>query len=152
MPGLSGLQLQQELAARKQRLPIVFLSGHADVPLAVLAVKAGAQDLLIKPVEPDILLRAVAEALACDRESRDADARLESLRSRIRELTPTERQVFDLVVRGKLNKQVAAELGITERTVKWHRHNMMPKLRVQSVAGLVSLAGQLGMIESPDRS
>jgi FixJ family two-component response regulator len=151
MPGLSGLQLQQRLVTLGRELPIVFLSGHGDIPLTVQAVKAGAQDFLTKPVDTDVLLRAVAQAIAHDRESRGQRERLDALRGRIGGLTATERKVFDLVVLGKLNKQIAAELGITERTVKWHRHNFMPKLQVQSLAGLVSLAEQLGMISANHR-
>ena len=151
MPGLTGLQLQQRLVAMRQELPIVFLSGHGDIPLTVQAVKAGAEDFLTKPVDTDVLLRAVAQAIARDREGRGKREQLDALRGRIGSLTPTERKVFDLVVRGKLNKQIAVELGMTERTVKWHRHNIMPKLQVQSLAGLVSLAEQLGMISARDR-
>jgi FixJ family two-component response regulator len=151
MPGLTGLQLQQRLVAMRQELPIVFLSGHGDIPLTVQAVKAGAEDFLTKPVDTDVLLRAVAQAITRDRESRGKREQLDVLRGRIDGLTPTERKVFDLVVRGKLNKQIAVELGMTERTVKWHRHNIMPKLHVQSLAGLVSLAEQLGLISAHDR-
>jgi FixJ family two-component response regulator len=146
MPGLDGLQLQQRLAESTQRLPIIFLSGHADIPLTVQAVKAGAHDLLTKPVASEVLLNAVAMAIAQDIECREACARLEEQRSLVRGLTLTERKVFDLVVRGKLNKQIGGQLGITERTVKWHRHNIMLKLKVASVAGLVSLAEHLDMV------
>ena len=94
-------------------------------------MKAGAQDLLTKPVATEVLLEAVAQAIARDVERREQRTHLEDRRGRIRSLTPTERKVFDLVVRGRLNKQIASELGITERTVKWHRHNIMPKLNVE---------------------
>jgi FixJ family two-component response regulator len=151
MPGLTGLQLQQRLMEMDQELPIVFLSGHGDIPLTVQAVKAGADDFLSKPVDTDVLLRAVAQAIVRDRESRGKREQLATLRGRVDDLTPTERKVFDLVVRGRLNKQIAVELGMTERTVKWHRHNFMPKLQVQSLANLVSLAEQLGMISAHDR-
>ena len=150
MPGLTGLQLQQRLAEVQQSLPIVFLSGHADIPIAIQAVKAGAEDLLTKPVDTDVLLGAVAEAIARDRESRGMHDRLDAMRSRLSGLTRSERLVFDRVIRGRLNKQIAAELGITERTVKWHRHNLMPKLQVRSVAALVSLAEQLGLLAADD--
>ena len=99
-----------------------------------------------------MLLEAVAQAIARDVERREQRARLDDRRGRIRSLTPTERKVFDLVVRGRLNKQIASELGITERTVKWHRHNIMPKLNVSSLAGLVSLAEQLDMIGVHERA
>jgi FixJ family two-component response regulator len=152
MPGLSGLQLQRHLAGTPRDLPIVFLSGHADIPLTVEAVKAGAHDLLTKPVASDVLLNAVAGAVARGLESRKSSARLEEQRSRVRSLTPTERKVFDLAVRGKLNKVIGAELDITERTVKWHRHNLMLKLEVGSIAALVSLAEHLDLIGGDDRT
>jgi FixJ family two-component response regulator len=152
MPGLSGLQLQQRLVAMRQALPIVFLSAHGDIPLTVLAIKAGAEDFLPKPVDTDVLLGAVAQAIARDRQCRDEREHLAELRSRIESLSPTERKVFDLVVRGRLNKQVAAELGMVERTVKWHRRNIMQKLRLQSLAEWVSLAERLGLIGTPGRN
>ena len=108
MPGLSGLQLQQRLAEMRHALPVVFLSGHGDIPSSVLAMKAGAQDFLTKPVATDVLLGAVEQAIARDRENRSRQAQLDALRSLVDALTPTERKVFDLVVRGKLNKQIAA--------------------------------------------
>lgn len=151
MPGLTGLQLQQRLAAKGHELPIVFLSGHGDIPLAVRAIRAGAEDFLSKPVDSDVLLAAVARAMERDRQSRGRRTRLDALRSRADALTPTERKVFDGVVRGQLNKQIASELGITERTVKWHRHNIMLKLDTKSVAAMVSLAEQLGMTGSSGR-
>ena len=146
MPGLSGLQLQQRLAEMRRVLPVVFLSGHGDIPSSVLAMKAGAQDFLTKPVDTDVLLGAVEQAIARDRENRSTQARLDAMRSLVDALTPTERKVFDLVVRGRLNKQIAVELGTAERTIKWHRHNLMEKLQVQSLAELVSLAERLGMV------
>lgn len=151
MPGLTGPQLQERLAQGPQRLPILFLSGYADIPLTVRVVKAGADDLLTKPVETATLLSAVAAALMRDAETRTGQARLDQLRARLDSLTPTERRVFDLIVRGHLNKQVGAELGMAERTVKWHRHNMLPKLQVQSLAGMVSLAEHLGLLGADAR-
>jgi FixJ family two-component response regulator len=150
MPGLTGLQLQQRLAEIRQELPIVFLSGHGDIPTSVLAVKAGAEDFLTKPVDTDVLLDAVARAIARDREDRDRRRQLDALRSRVDALTPTERRVFDLVVRGVLNKRIAAELGSTERTIKWHRQHIMQKLQLQSLAELVSLAERLGLVDARD--
>ena len=150
MPGLTGLQLQQRLAEFRQELPIVFLSGHGDIPTSVLAVKAGAEDFLTKPVDTDVLLDAVARAIAHDREDRDRRRQLDALRSRVDALTPTERRVFDLVVRGMLNKRIAAELGSTERTIKWHRQHIMQKLQLQSLAELVSLAERLGLTDARD--
>ncbi len=151
MRGVTGLQLQRRLAEMRHALPVVFVSGHGDVPTSVLAMKAGAEDFLTKPVATDILLRAVEHAIARDREDRDQRGQIDVLRSRVDALTPTERKVFDLVVRGRRNKQIALELGTAERTIKWHRHNLMQKLRLQSVAELVSLAARLGLVSAHDR-
>lgn len=151
MPGLTGLQLQQLLIERQQALPIVFLTGHGEIPDSVAAMKAGAADFLTKPVDSDVLLRAVAQAIARHRADRAKLEQLEVLRSLISTLTPTERKVFDLVVRGKLNKQIGLDLGTTERTIKWHRHNLMQKLGIRSLAELVSMAERLGLIGAHDR-
>ena len=151
MPGLTGLQLQHRLAEKRRALPIVFLSGHGDIPTSVLAMRAGAEDFLTKPVATDVLLRAVEQAILRDRNERARHEHLDVLRLRVDALTPTERKVFDWVVRGKLNKQIALDLGTTERTIKWHRHNLMQKLQVQSLAELVSLAERLGLISALDR-
>ncbi len=150
MPGLSGLQLQQRLAEMRRALPVVFLSGHGDIPSSVLAMRAGAQDFLTKPVATEVLLGAVEQAIARDRENRSRQAQLDALRALVGALTPTERKVFDQVVRGKLNKQIATDLGTAERTIKWHRHNLMQKLQVQSLAELVSLAERLGIAGAHD--
>jgi FixJ family two-component response regulator len=131
-------------------LPTVFVSGHGDIPTSVLAMKAGAENFLTKPVDTEELLRVVQEAITRDREARTVRGHLDVLRSRVHGLTPTERKVFALVVRGKLNKQIADELGSTERTIKWHRHNLMEKLQVQSLAELVSLAERLGLLGEDD--
>jgi FixJ family two-component response regulator len=152
MPGLTGLQLQQRLAQMRRALPIVFLSGHGDIPTSVLAMKAGAEDFLSKPVATEVLLRAVEHAIARDREERGKRERLDTLRSRVRALTPTERKVFDLVVLGKLNKQIALDLGTAERTIKWHRRNLMQKLQIQSLAELVSIAEHLGLVGAHDQT
>ena len=151
MPGLTGLQLQQRLAEMRHALPIVFISGHGDIPTSVLAMKAGAEDFLTKPIDTDVLLRAVEQAILRDRNERAKREQLDALRLRVGALTPTERKVFDLVVRGKLNKQIALELDTAERTIKWHRHNLMEKLQIQSLAELVSLAERLGLISALDR-
>ena len=150
MPGLSGLQLQQRLAEMRHALPVVFLSGHGDIPSSVLAMKGGAHDFLTKPVDTDVLLGAVEQAIARDRENRSRQAQLDAQRALVDALTPTERKVFDQVVRGKLNKQIALDLGTAERTIKWHRHNLMQKLHLQSLAELVSLAERLGMVGAHD--
>ena len=152
MPDLSGLQLQQRLAEMRRVLPVVFLSGHGDIASSVLAMRAGAQDFLTKPVDTDVLLGAVEQAIARDKENRGTQARLAAMRSLVDALTPTERKVFDLVVRGKLNKQIAIDFGTAERTIKWHRRNLMDKLQVQSLAELVSLAERLGMVAAQDPS
>jgi FixJ family two-component response regulator len=152
MPGLTGMQLQQRLGEMRHTLPIVFLSGHGDVVTSVQAMKSGAEDFLTKPVETDLLLAAVARAIAGARETRARRQELDAARALVDALTPTERRVLALVVRGMLNKQVAAELGATERTIKWHRHNIMQKLHVDSLAQMVSLAERLGMIGTPDRA
>ncbi len=151
MPGLTGLQLQQALAKLRRQVSVIFVSGHGDIPTTVLAMKGGAEDFLAKPVDTEVLLRAVEQALARDRDDRGKREQLEALRERVDSLTPAERKVFNLVVRGKLNKQIAAELGTAERTVKWHRHNLMQRLQLQSLAELVSLAERLGLVGADDR-
>lgn len=150
MPGLTGLQLQQALAELRRKVSVVFVSGHGDIPTTVLAMKGGAEDFLAKPVDTEVLLRAVDQALARDREDRGRREQLEALRERVDSLTPAERKVFNLVVRGRLNKQIAAELGTAERTVKWHRHNLMQRLQLQTLAELVSLAERLGLVGADD--
>jgi FixJ family two-component response regulator len=146
MPGLSGLNLQQRLLDdSRQRLPIVFLSGHGDIPTTVLAMKAGAENFLTKPVDTEVLLEAVRKAVEACREDQTRRQRLAKQQACVAALTPTERKVFDLVVRGKLNKQIASELGTVERTIKWHRHNIMEKLQLGSLAELVSLAERHGL-------
>jgi FixJ family two-component response regulator len=144
MSGLSGLQLQQQLVAMRNRLPIIFVSGHGDIPTSVLAMKSGASDFLTKPVASDVLLASVGQAVARSREDRARRDELDFLQARVAALTPREREVMALVVRGMLNKQIAADLGAAERTIKWHRHNLMQKLGLQSVAELASLAERLG--------
>jgi FixJ family two-component response regulator len=146
MPGLTGLQLQQRLGEAGRKLAIVFVSGHGDIRSSVLAMKSGAEDFLTKPVDSDELLRAVARAMARDCEDRDRRDQLAAMRARVEALTPTERKVFDRVVRGKLNKHIAAEFGSAERTIKWHRQHIMQKLQVESLAELVSIAERLGLV------
>jgi FixJ family two-component response regulator len=146
MPGISGLQLQQRLIELQRELPIVFLSGHGDIPSTVVAMKAGAENFLTKPVDHDVLLRAVADALARGRVESGERDQMHTMRSRVDSLTPSERNVFDQVVRGRLNKQIAADLHVAERTVKWHRHNLVQKLDMHSVAQMTSLAERLGLI------
>jgi FixJ family two-component response regulator len=146
MSGLDGLELQKRLNETGSILPIIFLTGQGDIPASVNAIKAGAEDFLTKPISKERLLDAVAGALAHYRERQSQREQLHSLRARISALTPREREVFSLVVRGKLNKQIAFELGTSERTVKAHRHAVMEKLGIHSVAAAASIAERLGML------
>ena len=148
IPDLSGPELQDRLAMVGSILPIVFLTGYADVPTTVRTIKAGAEDFLTKPVSSEQLLRAIEQAMAHHEASRDAKRRLDALRGLLATLTPRERQVFDHVVQGKINKQIAQLLGATERTIKAHRHRVMEKMKVQSLAELVSIAERLGILAS----
>ena len=143
MPGPSGFELQEAIAKLDESLPIIFLSGHGDIPMSVRALKAGAVDFLTKPVRRETLLQAVRTALASSAERRATRELLHSLRSRYESLTPREREVFAQVVSGKLNKQIAAELGACERTVKAHRAHVMEKMQLTSLAELVHAADQL---------
>jgi FixJ family two-component response regulator len=145
MPGASGLDLQQSLERMEKRLPIIFLTGHGDIPASVRAMKAGAVDFLTKPVRREALLLAVQNALAVDAKGRAARAVLLELHNRYETLTPREREVLAHVLGGKLNKQIASDLGTAERTIKAHRASIMEKLGVQSVAELVRLAQELGI-------
>jgi len=147
MPGLSGLELQDRLTQLGSILPIVFVTGYSDIPTTVRAIKAGAEDFLTKPASSEQLIAAIERALARYEAQRDQRSKLESILAHLARLTPRERQVFDLIVRGKINKQIAAELGTTERTVKAHRHEVMEKMRVHSLAELVSSAERLGLLD-----
>ena len=148
IPGLSGPELQGRLGELGSTLPIVFLTGYADVPTTVQAIKAGADDFLTKPVSSDQLLRTIQRAMAHHEAMRDTKSKLDMVRAHIASLTPRERQVFELVVRGKTNKRVAHELGATKRTIKAHRHRVMEKMQVQSLAELVSLAERVGILDA----
>jgi FixJ family two-component response regulator len=143
MPGPSGLDLQASLAAKGISCPIIFLTGHATIPITVRAMKAGAVDFLTKPVNKEDLLNAIRKALDLHCQESSVRAELAACKQCIQTLTPREQQVFDGVVTGKLNKQIAAELGISERTIKAHRAQVMEKMRVQSVAQLVHIFHQL---------
>lgn len=145
MPGLSGLDLQDELRRRGLPLPIVFISGCADVGSGIRAMKGGAVDFLEKPLSDRALLQAIRSALERDRHRRAEDAVRTELESRARKLTPREREVFALIVTGLLNKQVGAELGATEKTIKVHRARVMEKMHAGSLAELVRMADQLGL-------
>ena len=145
MPGLSGLDLQHELQAANTLLPIIFITGHGNIPMSVKAMKEGAADFLLKPIKDKDLLKAIEQALA--RASHDYAERLEveEIQRRLTSLTPREREVMTLVVRGLLNKQIAFELGTVEKTVKVHRARVIQKMEVQSLAELVRLAEKLGI-------
>jgi RNA polymerase sigma factor (sigma-70 family) len=147
MPGLNGLEVQDRLVELGSILPIVFVTGHADTPTTVRAIKAGAEDFLTKPASSEQLIAAIERSLARYESARSQRSKLDSILAHLAALTPRERQVFDLIVRGKINKQIAAELGTTERTVKAHRHEVMEKMQVHSLAELVSSAEQFGLID-----
>jgi FixJ family two-component response regulator len=143
MPGPSGLDLQEVLAKEEEPLPVIFLTAYGDVPTTVRAMKAGAVDFLIKPIKRDLLLSVVRTALARDMQLHTSHEQLRDLRVRFGKLTPREREVLGLVVAGRLNKQIAAELGISERTVKVHRAQAMLKMRATSLAELVHFADKM---------
>ena len=145
MPGLSGLDLQRELARTGHLLPIVFMTGHGDIPMTVEAMKAGAVGFLTKPLRNQDLLDAVKEGISIDREARQRRDDVAELRKRYESLTAREREVLALVVTGSLNKQIALALGTTERTVKAHRGQMVQKMQADSVADLVRMADKLGI-------
>jgi FixJ family two-component response regulator len=146
IPDLSGPELQDRLGEAGSTLPIVFLTGYGDVPTSVRAIKAGAEDFLTKPVSSEQLLRAVEQAIAHHEVSRGVRRKLDAFRELLATLTPRERQVFERVVQGKINKQIAHQLGATERTIKAHRHRVMEKMKVRSLAELVSIAERLGIL------
>jgi FixJ family two-component response regulator len=145
MPGLSGIDLQRELQTANAILPIIFITGHGDIPTSVKAMKAGAVDFLPKPVKDGVLLQAIEQALARAVHDRAEREELEKIQSRIDTLTPREREVMSLVVRGLLNKQIAFELGTVEKTIKVHRARVMEKMQVGSLAELVRIAERVGI-------
>jgi FixJ family two-component response regulator len=147
MPGLSGLELQNRLIECGSILPIVFVTGYADAPTIVRAMKAGAEDFLTKPASSQQLIDAIERAMARYGVALHQRSEFNSLLRLVATLTPRERQVFNLVVRGKINKLIAHELGTTERTVKAHRHQVMEKMKVDSLAELVSNAERLGILD-----
>jgi FixJ family two-component response regulator len=146
MSGANGFQLQEHLAKIGNMLPIIFLTAHGDIRAGVQAIKAGAEDFLSKPVSSEALFECVDRALARNVEQRQYEDRLSAMRSLAARLTPREAEVFALVVRGKLNKQIAYVLGTTVRTIKAHRQALMAKLDVKSLAEAVSIAERLGML------
>ena len=152
IPELSGPELQKRLSELGSTLPIIFLTGHPDIPTTVRTIKAGADDFLTKPVSSDDLLHAVERAIAHHRVTLGLKSKLDMVRAHIAALTPRERQVFALIIRGNTNKQVARALGGTERTIKAHRHRVMEKMQVQSLAELVSLAERAGVMSGSGHS
>jgi len=147
MPALNGLQLQDELAKLSQSWPIIFMTGHGNIPTSVRAIKAGAEDFLTKPISRKILLGAIERALVRYAEEKQEQDRLDALKARVAALTKREAEVFALMARGRLNKQIAYQLGTSERTIKAHRHQVMQKLKTQSLAEAVSIAERLGLLE-----
>jgi FixJ family two-component response regulator len=147
MPGLSGPELQDRLAKDAPFIPIVFLSGRGDIQTSVKAIKSGAEDFLTKPVSREHLVEAIERALAKARSRLEQWYRFEKLQELVSSLTRRERQVFELVVQGKMNKQIAFDLGTSERTIKAHRKSVMEKLNATSIAGLVSMAERLGIFD-----
>ncbi len=152
MPGLSGPELQDRLAELGYKLPIIFVTGHGDIPTTVRTIKAGAEDFVTKPIAKERLLAAIARALIRCEELREQDSRIDGLRSLLSRLTPREHEVFALLIRGKPHKQIAHALGASERTVKMHRHNLMRKCQVQSLAELAVIAERLGLLSATDGS
>lgn len=145
MPGLTGLQLQEELTCKDSGMPIIFLTGHGDIPMGVRAMKRGAIDFLTKPVNDEDLLKAIRIAIDADRVRREVRAELDDINKRLATLTPRENEVMRHVIAGKLNKQIAADLGTAEKTIKIHRGRVMQKMKVQSVAELVRIAEKAGI-------
>jgi FixJ family two-component response regulator len=145
MPDLDGLEVQKRLAETHDTIPIIFLTGRGDIPISVRAMKAGAEDFLTKPVDGEELVRAVNSALDSARAKRAAEEEVAELRKRLDQLTPRQREVFEYVIAGKMNKNIAAELGTGEQNVKIHRRRVMRKMGVKSLAELVRSAERLGI-------
>jgi FixJ family two-component response regulator len=145
LPGLSGLDFQTELTNADIQIPIVFITGHGDIPMSVRAMKAGAVDFLLKPFRDQDLLDAVASAIQRDQARRDGEKMISDIRMRFSSLTPREREIMALVASGLLSKQIAAQIDVSEITVKVHRSHLMKKMGARSVADLVRMAGALGM-------
>jgi len=149
LPGLNGLELQKRVAVERTEMPIIFITGHGDVPMSVEAMKAGAVEFLTKPFRKDVLVSAIRNALDRSRTALTDKAEMQSLRDCYASLTPREREVMTLVISGLLNKQVGGELGICENTVKYHRAQAMQKMKADSLADLVRMAARLGLTSAP---
>jgi FixJ family two-component response regulator len=150
MPGLSGLELQQRLNEQRSEVPVIFITGHGDVPMAVTAMKSGAADFVQKPFRDQDLIDRINKALARDRERRKGRAEQDEIRARIALLTPREKEVMQRVVRGQANKVIAMDLGVSQRTVELHRARVMKKLKIRSVAELVHSVDRIGGMASTD--
>jgi two-component system response regulator FixJ len=148
MPGLSGLELQQRLNEQRAEIPVIFITGHGDVPMAVTAMKSGATDFIQKPFRDQDLIDRINKALARDGERRKGRAEEDDIRRRIALLTPREREVMERVVRGQANKVIAMDLGVSQRTVELHRARVMRKVRLRSVAELVHAIDRIGGVET----
>ena len=151
LPGLNGLELQKRVAVERTEMPIIFITGHGDVPMSVEAMKAGALEFLTKPFSQNVLVSAIRNALDRSRTALTDKAEMQTLRDCYASLTPREREVMTLVISGLLNKQVGGELGICENTVKYHRAQAMLKMKADSLADLVRIAARLGLTSAPKR-
>ena len=152
MPGLSGLELQQRLNEQRSEIPIIFITGHGDVPMAVTAMKSGAVDFLQKPFRDQDLIDRIHKALDRDGDARKGRAEREEIRARLALLTPREREVMERVARGQANKVIAMDLGVSQRTVELHRARVMKKLRLRSVAELVHAIERIGGAAASDNA
>lgn len=150
MPGMSGLQLQQTISKQKYSLPIIFITGHGDIPMAVRAMQAGAMYFLEKPFEDQMLLDYINEALALDKDNQKARIRLTTIQARIANLTEREREVLDLVVDNHSNKAIAQKLGVSVKTVEFHRSHMMDKMHAHSLIELVNMAREANLAAQPE--
>ena len=151
MPHINGLELQQALVAQGSELPVIFLTGHGDIPMSVRAIKQGAVDFLTKPVHDSDLIEAIHDAIEKDRIARQTREKLNEHQQRLAMLTPREREVLSHVVSGKKNRQIADDLGTVEKTIKVHRAHLMKKLKVKSLADLVKLVERLGVMSTWER-
>ena len=149
MPGMSGLQLQQHLTKQQYALPIIFITGHGDIPMAVRAMQAGAKYFLEKPFEDQLLLDYVNEALALDKENQQARLRLTTIRARIANLTDRETEVMDLMIRNHSNKEIAEKLGVSIKTVEFHRSHMMDKMHASSLIDLLNMVREATLANPP---